>query len=149
MKGTGDASDVADVSVCANAPTNIEELLEGTQLPCIFPFYINGEFFDTCRLLNQDDFVVPINICPIRNITTKINGINNYIIDDLNDLLVSYSFCPNPNLENPGDLAPPLDPSINSCTELKSSSFSRCKNNCNRGKISSNQYTYTPILFIF
>ena len=80
-----------------------------------------------------------------RNITTKINGINNYIIEDLNDLLKSYSFCPNTGLQNPGDLLPPLDPSIKSC-EMRGSSFSRCKNNCNRGNIFSLFYHWLTLL---
>ena len=86
------------------------------------------------RILKQDDFVFPVNICPIRNITTKINGINSYTAENLNGLLESYSLCSRPDLEEPGDKFPPLDPSDDSCSFFeKGSPFSTCKNNCIRG----------------
>ena len=131
--GSGDVTDVADVSVCANTPANIEQDFFGTELPCIFPFYINGELYDTCRLLNRDDFIFPVNICPIRNITTKINGINSFTVDKIDDLLKSYLYCTNNAEQQQDDLLPPLDP-YESCEFLqKRSAFSRCENNCIRG----------------
>ena len=113
---------------------NIEQEFQDTELPCIFPYYLNGVLYETCRILKQDDFVFPVNICPIRNITTKINGINSYTADDFNDLLKSYSLCSRPDLQEPGDQFPPLDPNDDSCSFFdRRSSFSRCKNNCIRG----------------
>merc|ERR1712131_12288 len=98
----------------------------------IFPFYINGELYDTCRLLNRDDFIVPVNICPVRNITTKINGINSYTVDKIDDLLESYLYCTNNETQQADDLLPPLDPDKSCKFFKKRSAFSRCKNNCIR-----------------
>ena len=51
---------------------------------CIFPFYYNGELYDKCSYLEYLDFLVqgPIYRCPTRNITRKINGINNFTETD-------------------------------------------------------------------
>ena len=85
--------------------------------------------------LFKDDFVVPIPICPIRNTTKKIDGINSYTVDTYYDLIGSYKFCTNSSKQKPGDLLPPIDPDNNSCFPFdRRSAFSRCKNNCNRGK---------------
>ena len=119
--------------MCANSPANIEQEFLNTSLPCIFPYYLNGEYHDTCILLSQDDFVFPINICPIRNITTKIEGINSYTSEDLSNLLDSYNLCTDSSAQQPGDKFPPLNPDLNCDFFFRRSSFSRCKNNCIRG----------------
>ena len=51
---------------------------------CIFPFYYNGKLYDGCAYLEYQDFLVqgPINQCPTKNITRKIDGINSFIQDD-------------------------------------------------------------------
>ena len=124
---------MADVSVCASSPANIEQQFSDVELPCIFPFYFNGELFDTCIQLNQDDFVFPVNICPIRNVTTKVNDINSYTSEFLYEVLESYSLCPSA-APQPGDLFPILDPNDDTCADIaRSSPFSRCRNNCIRG----------------
>ena len=126
---------MADVSVCASSPANIEQQFSDVELPCIFPFYFNGELFDTCIQLNQDDFVFPVNICPIRNVTTKVNDINSYTSEFLYEVLESYSLCPSNAAQQTGDLFPPLDPNDNTCGDVTNrfSPFSRCRNNCIRG----------------
>ena len=131
----GDINDVADVSVCANSPANIEQQFADTELPCIFPFYYNGELFDTCIQLNQDDFVFPVNICPIRNITTKRNGINSFTSEFLYEVLQSYSLCADEAAQSVGDLFPPINPDLTCSFFDRRSAFSRCRNNCVRGKL--------------
>ena len=94
FQSAGDVNDVADVSVCANRPAFIEPEFANTEYPCIFPFYLNGEFHNACIQLSQDDFIYPVNICPIRNITTKTSdGINSYTYEDLNEILVFFRRC--------------------------------------------------------
>ena len=83
----------------------------------------------------QDDFVVPIQICPVRNTTIKVDGINSYTVDTLYNLIESYNFCTNSNLQKPDDLLPPIDPDDDSCFVFdRRSVFSKCQNNCNRGR---------------
>ena len=83
-------------------------------------------------MISQDDIVIPINVCPIRNITTKIDGINSFTANNVDELLESYSFCSSTDANFEG-LLPPLDPNENCFFTSRRSSFSRCKNNCNRG----------------
>ena len=138
IRATGDVSDIAGPNQCANLPSNIEEEFFNEELPCIFPYYLNGELFESCHPFSKvdGDFVVPINRCPVRNITTKIDGINSFTAENTDDLLFSFLFCPNEDMKKSGDLLPPLDPSIPECfTFGRGSAFSRCKNNCNRGKV--------------
>ena len=49
---------------------------------CIFPFYLNGERYDSCAMMEQDGFLFRVYLCPIYNITTKIDGINSFTYDD-------------------------------------------------------------------
>ena len=133
---TGDINDVSTVERCfSTRPVNIEqEFLEST-FPCIFPFYLNGVRYDSCVLFSNTEVVYPINRCPIRNITTKIDGLNSYNASSDSDLIQSYEYCTNEALQYPGDLLPPLDPSINDCNFFeRRSAFSTCKNNCLGGK---------------
>ena len=131
-EATGDINDAGDVARCANTPANIEQGFLNTELPCIFPFYLNGVRYDSCILFSNEDIIFPINRCPIRNITTKIDGINSYTADDLQELIESYNYCTVPGA--PGDLLPTLDPGDNSCSAVnRRSAFSQCKNNCPGG----------------
>jgi len=133
---TGDINDIADDSQCANRPTNIEQAFLEITLPCIFPFYLNGVRYDSCILFSNTDIVFPINRCPIRNITTKIDGINSFTATSTAELIESYQYCTNDALQQPGDLLPPLDPSLNDCDFFtERSAFSQCRNNCRGSKI--------------
>ena len=134
---TGDINDIADnVNECANRPTNIEQEFLNTELPCIFPFYLNGIRYDSCILFSNTEIVYPINRCPIRNITTKIEGINSYSEADTALLIESYQYCTNDALKQPEDLLSPLDPNDNSCNFFdRRSAFSQCKNNCRGSKM--------------
>ena len=130
---TGDINDIADANTCANKPSNIQEEFEGLELPCIFPYHLNGVKYDSCQQFSIDEFVIPINRCPIRNITTKFDGYNSYTADKLPDLLDSYSICEESE-KDPNDFLPALDPDRGQCGLYESGGpFSRCKNNCNKG----------------
>ena len=49
---------------------------------CIFPYYWNGKLVDKCAFLEVEEFLFPIFRCPIRNITRKFEGINNFTYAD-------------------------------------------------------------------
>ena len=72
--GSGDVDDI-NAEECRSFP--------GEDL-CIFPFYYNGELYENCAFLEYEGFLVqgPIYRCPTRNITRKINGINNFTQED-------------------------------------------------------------------
>ena len=73
-EGTGDINDF-NVDKCRSASK--EERL------CIFPFYWNEKLFDKCAFLEQDDFLIPVFRCPVRNITRKIEGVNSFYYTDI------------------------------------------------------------------
>jgi len=92
---------------------------------CIFPFYYNGELQTECALQTIDSaIVVPNFVCPVRNITTKINGIN------------SFNFTANVRgfLEYCLDADGNLDPDEKNCSILeKVPPLVPCKNDCPGG----------------
>ena len=49
---------------------------------CIFPYYWNGKLYDKCALFEEEEFLLPVFQCPIRNITRKIAGINSFQYSD-------------------------------------------------------------------
>jgi hypothetical protein len=55
-------------------PTFIKE----REAECIFPFYYLGKLYNECVMFEQVGFVYPVFRCPVWNITTKRDGINNY-----------------------------------------------------------------------
>lgn len=64
---------------CQNTPSNLQEYLAGEQ-DCIFPFYYNGQIYHKCILFTEAGFTYPAFRCPVHNITTKRDGINDFTI---------------------------------------------------------------------
>ena len=71
--GSGDINDF-DVEECRTF-TSREEL-------CIFPYYWNGKLFEECSFFEEEEFLLPVFQCPVRNITRKINGVNSFLYSD-------------------------------------------------------------------
>ena len=70
-------------STCRTTPnlpqtTEVENVF-GSELPCIFPFYFNNRLYNSCAVLETNEFLVPVWRCPVYNITTKTeDGINDF-----------------------------------------------------------------------
>ena len=62
----------------------------GGERLCKFPFYWNGKLYDQCIMLDEDDMILPVFRCPIRDSQNKINGINAWTYEDL-ESQVSYT----------------------------------------------------------
>ena len=99
---TGDINDVA-VTCQSASPSITSEITNqiDQELPCLFPFYLNGVKYDDCVVQSNAFFSVPVRICPVRNITTKKEGINDFTSNNL-DLFISYILCENENQTKPG-----------------------------------------------
>ena len=64
-------------STCRETPgLDLSAIQEGSEYPCIFPFYFKERLYNSCAVLETTDFVVPVWSCPVNNITTRFNGIN-------------------------------------------------------------------------
>ena len=50
--------------------------LFSTEHPCIFPFFYEGRRYNECIQFEQDGFLLPVFRCPVRNITTKVDGVS-------------------------------------------------------------------------
>ena len=112
---------------CTNTPSTLKEIREEIEEPCIFPYYVDGNLInDTCYKFNSDSFLDPVSRCPIWNITTKNNGINNYNSSD-SRLYNAGGYCP-------GQDGSTLDPDVACPLAEKFTPFSKCKNNCRGGK---------------
>ena len=35
---------------------------------CIFPYYWNGKLYDECALLEEEEFRLPVFLCPVRKV---------------------------------------------------------------------------------
>ena len=113
---------------CTNTPSTLKEIREEIEQPCIFPYYVDGNLInDTCFKKGSDSFLDPVSRCPIWNITTKINGINNYNSSDPR-LDTAGGYCP-------GEDGSTLDPDVTCSLAEKFTPFSKCKNNCRGGNI--------------
>eukprot|EP00092_Neocalanus_flemingeri_P001619 GFUD01001726.1.p1 GENE.GFUD01001726.1~~GFUD01001726.1.p1 ORF type:complete len:404 (+),score=66.49 GFUD01001726.1:142-1212(+) len=124
---------------CQNTPSNLQEFLVGEQ-DCIFPFYYNGRMYNECIVFTEAGFVYPAFRCPVLNIITKIDGINNFEIDIIQDADQTQD-CPSfgctifqvPRycLQDCLDPDSPLNPNKKVCDpECRRAAFSTCKNNC-------------------
>ena len=122
--GYGNPEDVADVR-CSNHPSSPKEIDEGIERSCIFPYYVDGRLInDTCFKFNEENFLDPVSRCPIWEVTSKIDGINNYNSSDTRLLFEGY--CSNDQGV--------LDSAITDCSlSDKTTPFSKCKNNCKGG----------------
>ena len=54
-----------------------------SEAKCIFPFYLEGKYYDGCAMLEHDGFLIRVFFCPIFNTVNKINGTNSYTYSDL------------------------------------------------------------------
>ena len=76
-------------------------------------------------------FLYPIFRCPVRNITTKIDGINSFE----EDVETSDGYCPNLDLTNSTAGLIILDPSWEPCSPFRRvNPFSVCQNDCPGGE---------------
>ena len=77
----------------------------------------------------------PVFTCPVWNITTKFGGINSYTTTNLTSLLnLNGGYYPDPTMIQPGDLLPPLNPSLPiNFDQFPVKAFAQCKNNCPGG----------------
>ena len=109
--------------------------LGSSEKECIFPFYYEGKKYDGCIMFDQDGFVLPVFRCPVRNITTKIDGISSFEFLD-----PTHGYCVNAL----GELDPLLE-----CTGFQRvPPFSQCKNDCPGGKHALELFTFHFILSI-
>ena len=87
----GDKNEIANAGECRTAwlPSNML-MADGTgenggEVLCKFPFYWNGKLYDQCIMLEEDDMILPVFRCPILDSETKINGINAWTYEDLEE----------------------------------------------------------------
>ena len=102
-----------------------------TPLPCIFPFYLDNKLYHSCIFIEENQFRIPVFFCPVRNITTKIGGVNSFSSASVRRLLYT-GYCEEEE-RSEGDLLPPLTPACSSCP-LPRVAFSACTNNCPGGQ---------------
>lgn len=132
FSGFGNPEDVADVK-CSNTPSTPKEIAEKIERSCIFPYYVDGRLInDTCFKFNEENFLDPVSRCPIWEVTSKIDGINNYNSSD--SRLMFEGYCTNAEGL--------LDPSLTCPLSDKTTPFSKCKNNCKGGKCMKNEMKF-------
>ena len=92
----GNKNEIANTGECRSAWIPADALMadgtgqNGGERLCIFPFYWNGKLYDQCIMLEEDDMILPVFRCPIRDSQNKINGINAWTYEDL-ESQVSYT----------------------------------------------------------
>ena len=121
-------------TICRNSPSNLLEAVQGTEVPCLFPFYYEDQLYESCVLFDQNDFVLPIFRCPIRDITRKYpdTNINWFKSDDLENILTG-GLCQSTSTGANNFLI--LDPNDDSCLDAaRRAPFSQCKNDCPGGR---------------
>ena len=121
-------------TVCRNTPSNLQEAGQEIEKPCLFPFYYDDQLYESCVLFDQNDFVLPIFRCPIRDTKRKYPGtnINWFQSDDLENILTG-GYCQSNSTGANDFLA--LDPDDKSCSSAQRRvPFSQCKNDCPGGK---------------
>ena len=127
--GFGDPDEGENLSCTnSNTPSSTQEFQNEIELPCLFPYYMDGKLInDSCYKFNADTFLDPVSSCPIWNVTTKINGINNYNSSDFYRL-TTLGYCP-------GEDGATLDPEVSRCLVASlRTPFSKCRNSCKGGK---------------
>ena len=92
----GNKNEIANNGECRSAWIPADSLNaqgggnNGGERLCKFPFYWNGKLYDQCIMLDEDDMILPVFRCPIRDSQNKINGINAWTYEDL-ESQVSYT----------------------------------------------------------
>ena len=151
VTGTGniDNEDLPEIRECQTIPTAAKVTgavsVPCEEFPCIFPYYIDGQFNQGCSQFDLEDFNSPVYFCPIRNITTKFPGteINDYPREVVNILSEGGTICEDESQMKPGDALPPLNPFKTDCSRLEQRlSFAQCRNNCPGGKYYTEGYYF-------
>ena len=142
-RGSGDPQD--GNNICRNTPSNFFEAQNGLEEECKFPFYYNGVEYNECILYEEEDFVYPVFRCPIRDVTTKIDGINSFTTSSLVEghCIADDVEYDDYNPQNPANFL--LDPNIECLSYNKRLPFSQCKNNCRGGIVFSNNPQWITI----
>ena len=138
--GYGDPDDVTqtDEKICRTNPKLYDPYGRGfLELPCIFPYYVDGVLFESCTQFDVGGLNYPVFACPVRNVTSKQPGtnINSFRTSNSSGILSLFQigFCEDSSNLNSGDLYPPLDPE-SSCGTNSKLPFAQCKNNCPGGR---------------
>ena len=63
------------------------------ELPCKFPFYLDGRRYDKCVQDEFQGFSWPTFFCPVVDSTWKVEGVNSFTSYDIWDELCDYSNC--------------------------------------------------------
>lgn len=138
VQSVGDPQDGED-KPCRATTTSAKDIFTNLEPLCIFPFYYNGRLYKECVVITIFDWVY-LPRCPIRNFTTKINGINSFTEEDaifgvtgnaIFDIAgfrdLSYDgYCPS-DLNDPNS---PLDPTKACNDDEKVRPLAPCNNNC-------------------
>ena len=127
--GVGDRTDIAQAGQCRTS-WQYEGL--GEEL-CQFPFYWNGKLHEQCIMLEEDDAILPVFRCPIRNTVNKINGINAWTYEDFDKQMRYGGLCISDRTTSPWTVDPAV--SIENCLDLGYGVFQPCKNNCAGGMV--------------
>ena len=152
--GGGDPQDGVKNKCRAN-PTEWDIYREVGELECKFPFFYNGIKYDKCILFTENtDLVYRVFWCPIRDTTTKIDGINsfNYTYssnltifcrldpeDEDSPLTTEEAFTPALKCTLPDEPYPSFPP--------YALPFAQCKNNCPGGNIQYIFWSFKTIIF--
>merc|ERR1719481_927817 len=103
--GSGDSTE--GQKTCRSTFSNVLEEVNELEEECKFPFWYGGVKYEKCILLYKDGFTYPVFQCPIRDITTKIDGVNSFP-----SLPIGEKIC----ISDSSTELSPLDPNIN-CPE--------------------------------
>ena len=120
-------------SDCRTIPDSLHPSLSQAEERCILPFYYQGNLYNECMVSPLSDFVFQV-VCPTRNSTQKVAGVNSY---GNKDYLQGY--CLNEDGEVDPDredcqLAASCAVRLEGCLRPRIPVFSQCKNDCPGGK---------------
>ena len=120
--GSGEKSTAINEKPCRSAMSDFHN---HDEKECIFPFYYKNKFYNECVLFEEANFVYPVFRCPVYNITTKRDGINDFGLADLAEELLTGGYCVGKNGE--------MDPERECSPLFKAPPFATCKNDCPGG----------------
>ena len=111
----------------------------GSELKCIFPFYLGDKLYNTCALFSTVNLAVPLWMCPTKNISTKYPGtdINHFPDVDLRETYYLDASCPD-GAQDFNDCQALYRPEWTSenqiVTNVRYYPFETCKTDCPGGK---------------